>query len=470
MDTSRTLCLLLVTLAGCDGPTVSNVPERYEFESRFVPGTSSVNHGGQTARHVLIEDLGSYIESLTEQIDSGTFAPSAEGEVTENLEYFFSAPAADRSEDRFRLTTDPLPLQSTYGELSGSAILVEKVAGNDTATDHRDWSTEFEGWSDASIAAHGGGIDSPTSLLRAFFETVEANALDRANGVSRTSPAGEELPVHVTASGLDLGELVPKLLLGALAFSQATDDYLDDDVEGKGLLADNVADEGGYTELEHAWDEGFGYFGASAGFSGDPEAYVRADDADADGRIDLFTEYSFAPANYVIARDRDSAEGARTTYAADVWLALRTGRAIITQAEGPLDASDLAALREQRDIVVAGFEAGLAATLVHYLNEVLALTAGTGALDHETFLELAHVWSEMKGFALAFQFNPRSALSREDFVELNTLLRDAPVLGELGSAEVEEYRADLREARALLGSAFSFDAANLGDDDGMNGW
>ena len=35
----------------------------------------------------------------------------------------------------------------------------------------RDWSTAFTGWSDAAIAAHGGGVSTPTELVRAIFET-----------------------------------------------------------------------------------------------------------------------------------------------------------------------------------------------------------------------------------------------------------------------------------------------------------
>ena len=55
---------------------------------------------------------------------------------------------------------------------------------------------------------------------------------------------------------------------GAVGFSQGADDYLDDDTEGKGLLADHTAaDEGKpYTALEHAWDEGFGYFGGARNY------------------------------------------------------------------------------------------------------------------------------------------------------------------------------------------------------------
>ena len=40
------------------------VPARYAFESRFAPGESSVDHAGQTARQVLMADLGAFVGGL----------------------------------------------------------------------------------------------------------------------------------------------------------------------------------------------------------------------------------------------------------------------------------------------------------------------------------------------------------------------------------------------------------------------
>ena len=46
-------------------------------------------------------------------------------------------------------------------------------------------------------------------------------------------------------------------------FSQGADDYLDDDVQ-EGLLASHIpAEDKAYSGVEHAWDEGFGFFGGA---------------------------------------------------------------------------------------------------------------------------------------------------------------------------------------------------------------
>ncbi|RLB55988.1 MAG: hypothetical protein DRJ42_04685, partial [Deltaproteobacteria bacterium] len=240
---ARTLSLgllgLALVLGGCTEEVApSVVPEAYDYESRFEAGIDSVSHSGQTARQVLILDLTKHVGGITEEIDTGTFAPT-EGDVVARLEYFFSLDGSDRASDPILLSVEPAALQTTYGDISG-ANLIAKLAGNDTATDHRDWATEFAGWNDPAIAANGGGIGNPTDFVRAMFGTIEANAIARAIGTDRLSPAGEALPVHVTESGVDLQQLLAKFLLGGVTFSQAADDYTDDDVMGKGLLSDNT--------------------------------------------------------------------------------------------------------------------------------------------------------------------------------------------------------------------------------------
>ncbi len=487
----RFVCVgLLVASFGCDGgsgvdggvgdggasdagPLV--VPSAYTYESRFVPGASSVNYGGQTARHVIIEDLASYVGSLTDAVDTGSLDP-AETVVVSNLEYFFSLDASDRVDDPIRLMTDPPADQTTYGELSGSAVLLAKVAGNDTVTDYRDWSTEFVGWSDPSIAMSGGGVGSPTELVRAIFETLEANAIARGAGASRMSPVASPmpLPVHVTESGIDLQRLLAEFLVGAIGYSQAADDYMDDDVEGKGLLSENAVPQDGrpYTTLERAWDEAFGYLGASR-FYGDRSAEELATgpryvDSDMSGGIDLQSEYSFGVS--VNAAERDQGATAPTDFMGTVWTAFVTGRAII--AQGPIDEERLNALRVQRDAAMGAWEAVIAATAVHYINVVLQIMEDfdTPAYDHARFLAHAEAWSALKGFALRFQFSPRSTLSSADFAMLHTLIADAPVLPAAGSTDADAYRTALRDARALLGTAYGFEPANLGDDVGAGGW
>ena len=84
----------------------------------------------------------------------------------------------------------------------------------------------FSGWKDAN--------DQGTSALKCGFNGSMMLRSPRQYGSRDITLGGIEsvLPVHITAEGLDLQQLTQKFLLGAVNFSQGTDDYLDDDIDG----------------------------------------------------------------------------------------------------------------------------------------------------------------------------------------------------------------------------------------------
>ncbi|MFW5926116.1 MAG: DUF4856 domain-containing protein, partial [Myxococcota bacterium] len=463
---------LVTGLVGCgdeggsSGPV--EVPATYAFESQLEPGESSVSYPGQVMRQVLIADLADRINDMDSDIPA-SFTPTMDGDVVTELDAFFRFNSGTSGNQTPRLTTDPEALQETYDDISTDKDLVGKLAGNDSGdTDHKDWSNEFGGWSDESIADHGGSIGSPEGLVVAFFETFEELAIAQVGG-PRLDDEGDPIPVYVADDGRDLKQLIQKFLLGAVTFSQAADDYLDDDVDGKGLLTDNVEPYKGtepYTALEHQWDEGFGYFGAAADYGDyrdaeiagkdDTHPDVRSDyaggshDTDGDGRIDLESEYNFG--NSVNAGKRDLGANVDPDFTGQAFQAFLTGRAIINAAVGrPLTDEEMADLKEQRDLAVEAWEKAIVATIVHYINDTIVETGHIGTPEDYDFATHAKVWSEMKGFALGLQFNPRSPLSDEDFTTLHTLIGDAPVLEEAGAAD---YRDDLLAARDLLQQAY----------------
>ncbi|MFT4704788.1 MAG: hypothetical protein ACI81R_002496 [Bradymonadia bacterium] len=462
--------------ASTDGGTPVN-PTTYAFAGRD-GSDSSVSYSGQTARHVLIAALKAEFLLIDERIDAGSFAP-AEGDVVAALDFYFQFDGTIGGLDDHPISTDPAASQTTFDDISTDKNLIGKFAGNDTATDYRDFSTEFAGWSDASIAANGGGISSPTELVTAFFNTVEENAIARADAADRTAFDGTALPSFVTESGLNLRQLSQKLLTVGLTFHQGVDDYLDDDVDGKGLLASNIAEEGSaYTPLEHAWDEAFGYFGAARDYANYTDDEIAgkgvvgedrddwadgAYDTNQDGAIDLTSEWNTALA--VNAAKRDSA--GFTDFTGDAYSAFLAGRTLIANIEGELSADQLDTLRAHRDDLATAWEGALAATVIHYINDVLeVMTSTSGEYD---FLGHAKAWSELKGFALGFQFNPRSPML-SDFGAFHTLIGDAPVLSNAGDEANAAYVSALRDARTLLADAFDFPVEALGDDNGLGGW
>ena len=61
-------------------------------------------------------------------------------------------------------------------------------------------------------------------------------------------------------------------------------------------------------------------------------------------------------------------------------------------------------LKAHRDAALSAWEKAIAATVVHYINDVI----GDMEAEDYSFYDHAKHWSEMKGFALSFQFNRRS--------------------------------------------------------------
>lgn len=438
--------------------------EGYAFTSRF-DGESSVSYSGQVMRHLLIEDMKTWIGGLTGRVDGGWFP--VDGEVEGELMFYYAFDSATSGSVPHAKVTDPTAKQATYDEVSTDKDLVGKVAGNDEVGQHVDWSTGLVGWG-------AQGSHSPDGLARAWMAQIEDNAIARSNGDIPLDPTGAPIAaVYLTPQGQDLQQLLQKFLTGAIAFSQGADDYLDDDLEGKGLNSDHSGPEGeeNYTALEHAWDEGFGYFGAARDY-GDWDDSLTAgaavrDTWEADGAIDLLTEVSWG--HSVNAGKRDDGALVATDLSGDAWTHFVEGRRLLAETSGPLDEAQRAALLAHRDGALTAWEGAIAATIVHYINDVLRDMGAFGSESY-SFGDHAKHWSELKGFALSLQFNPRSPLSDADFATLHALLGDAPVLPDADPEAIAAYREALLEARALIGAAYGFDAGNLGDADGTNGW
>lgn len=481
--------LLATGLAAC-GDDGAGAPARtaYRFDSRFEPGQSSVDHAGQTTRQILLIDLIGEMERLSEGLLAGSL-PAEQvdepGEVLARLNAFFREGSTALGSRALPALVDPgdTTCQATYADL-GDANLIAKVAGEDDVTDFRDWDGDDEGTSGPAfrgtldgaglVLPAGGSLETPVGLVDALFETFEAQV--RACALSPAACAvdgdGAALPLYVTPEGVDLRELAEKTLIGAIHFSQATDDYLDDDTDGKGLLADHTQprSEGAPdTALEHAWDEAFGYFGAAADFAdyadeeiggaGGREDYARGyHDSDGDGCLDVFTELNFASARYAARLDASSATG--TDFTGDAFAGFLEGRSRLSDtAGGGLGQQDLAALRSARERAEAAWERALAAATVHYLNEVLADLDACGSADYTLESHAGH-WAELKGFALAFQFSPRSPFTAgsADFDALHAELGAAPVLCD---GDVASHEAALSSARDRLRTAYGFAAADV---------
>jgi len=464
--------------------TETETAQAYAFDSAFGDG-SSVSYSGQIARHVLIHDMTDWIATLTADIPTN-YAPVA-GDVTADLMFYFDYTAAVGANIAHDVTTDvpdAMVMQVTYGGKydgvsSGDKPLRAKLAGNDPAGQYADWNgvdgpSAFVGWGDSGL--------TPTQLVETWIGMLDDQAVDWVGGDYPLGPDGTPVPyVYITPQGHDLEQLLQKFLLGSIAFSQGADDYLDDDTAGKGLMSSHEAPTAGlYTDLEHQWDEGFGYFGAARTYGSWTDDQIKALDADVDGdgKIDLNSEYCWGHSVNAAKRDFDAI--VETDFTADAWDGFIHGRTLLSETAGTaLTDTQMTELQGYRDHALEAWEKAIAATVVHYINDTLMdydNMMGTSGKPY-SFEDHAKHWSELKGFALSLQFNRRSPMIDDDtpyvneFAMLHELLGTAPVLETADDATINAYTDGLLQARSMMGEIYNFDEENLGDETkGTYGW
>lgn len=469
---------LTLTVDDLDAENGVNV---YEFNTKLAGFSgSSVSYSGQTARHALSAEIKHYMGLMTvEYIETNGIMAA---DVRAKLNALWSDYAAVVDSPISHLGDDLSGYkQNTFFDISESdKKLSGKIAGNDPSKMYKVWDDgqSFKGWSDFGTQAA-----TPEGLVLHYFdlfvtqiEKVNAGeALVDVNGVAISK-------AYITAEGLDLVQLVQKHTLGALMFSQGTDDYL-----GEGLASDNkVADKGTkpYTALEHQFDEGFGYFGAARNYleysdseiakKDGRENFQGKNDINGDGVIDLTSEFVWG--NSSNAAKRDLGAEVATDLTAEAMTHFIAGRKMISDNVGKnvdeFSADDKTKFENHVFQAALAWEKAIAATVVHYINDVIADIENLedGEYTSAEFATYAKHWGEMKGFALNFQFSPfspfadhalnpkKDTVGPTQFVEMHDLFGDMPVLA--GADAFVEYKAKLIAARDILDNAYDFADAN----------
>lgn len=175
------------------------------------------------------------------------------------------------------------------------------------------------------------------SIVEGYFtslQNISASTATGENGVAGriASDDGESYRLF-DANGWEYEEVIEKTLMGAVFYYQATSVYLGTekmDVDNEEVV------EGEGTEMQHHWDEAFGYFGADTDFPEELEG------------LKYWAKY---------CNGRDAVLGTNES----LGHALRKGRAAINV--GRLDVRDEAIeeVREAWELVCAG-------TAIHYVN------------------------------------------------------------------------------------------------------
>lgn len=197
------------------------VPTTYEFERN---GVSTVSFGGQITRQAMLRELSSTLKAG----------------VDNTLSY-------DLLEDMYENTNAPFsdPALNTSGK-----ALASKTSA-----------------SPAHVFDQGTTINWFKALLQEAATTSASGdvAADGTAGIIQNQDGSKRYLVN--AQGLEYVQVFEKGLMGAVFMDQMVNNYL----TGLKLNVDNDPANGTpYTDMEHHWDEAYGYFSIQQDFSTDP--------------------------------------------------------------------------------------------------------------------------------------------------------------------------------------------------------
>ena len=280
-------------------------------------------------------------------------------------------------------------------------------------------------------------------------------------------------------TGYNYPQLISKFMMGAVFYSQAVDNYLDEKMGADNKPNNKPYKKGAhYTGKEHSWDEAFGYFGAPAHAMAlnAKQAYgiakrkdIKVADANGDGVVDLKTEMTFAHAYYAADSDK-----AGTKYMHTIVDAFIKGRQLIRDADGAaLTDEQRAKLMSYVKVIKTNWERVIAEAAFKYAGscykdlEKLRTIVESNGNASKAFAAYGKHWGELKGFLMALETSGRSL--GEAGVRMNRLVGYGPVLlggGQVtgidsdgnfligGNRSMGEYQVHMVKLQKLLGDTF----------------
>ena len=284
-------------------------------------------------------------------------------------------------------------------------------------------------------------------------------------------------------TGYNYPQLISKFMMGAVFYSQAVDNYLDEKMGADNKPNNKPYKKGAhYTGKEHSWDEAFGYFGAPAHAMAlnAKQAYgiakrkdIKVADANGDGVVDLKTEMTFAHAYYAADSDK-----AGTKYMHTIVDAFIKGRQLIRDADGAaLTDQQSAKLMSYVKVIKTNWERVIAEAAFKYagscykdLEKLRTIVESNGDAS-KAFAAYGKHWGELKGFLMALETSGRSL--GEAGVRMNRLVGYGPVLlggGQVtgidsdgnfligGNRSMGEYQVHMVKLQKLLGDTFKLKA------------
>lgn len=337
--------LMIITISSCDkdnnnDPIIPNIdaPETYSFQRN---GESTVSYSGQTTR--------------LEQADELYAALNSAESTAAGLDLMFNG--SDGSSAGFANEL-----------LNGTS----KIIGSKTAS--------------STLAGSATTKERFNQYIADFASNVAPNwNMDAAPGMpgSITSPDGGST-YQINAVGQELDQLFFKGLIGAFTLDQIVNNYIHPNQLDSGTRIDDndngvLSDGKPYTDMEHKWDEGFGYLYGQEGDLDDVGATVGSAPA---GSGNLLMKY-FKKVN--------QEGGYEPGIGQIVYDAFIMGRTAIVNRDYDLREA-------QADIIQVELSKVIGYYAIHYLNDYLA------KVEEGNIAKAHHSLSEAYGFILSLQF------------------------------------------------------------------
>ena len=303
----------------CEYGNNYNIPDTYVFSDS--DGNNTVSYSGQTARMDMLSEMTSYLKTA-----------------------------------------------NTSG---GSNQL-------DAATLLAMYDNSYTGWSDANLVDNGKQLKSKTALgdagIQAQFETWMTEA-------AAATPPTEDGYYLQAESGHEWTQLIEKGLMSACFASQMTANYLANVITDDNTNAVDPDAGKYYTEMEHHWDEAYGYF-------------TDAVDYPTNGTNRFWGKYANNTLNTILGT------------ADAMSLAFRTGRAAISAGHLEDVPAQIAILQAEARKMVAGMA-------IHYLNSTKQKVA-----DGESQNKVNHYLSEAWAFIYGIQFCENPDMTTTEVTDL----------------------------------------------------
>ena len=339
---------LTVAFTGCkdkDDPEY-DIPTTYTFEN--------VSYSGQTERLNMLEEMTAYMKT------ANTSGVALDAQVLKDMYANENSPFS----------------------FSSSKQLKSKTFELDQAM--------FEGWMDDIAAASQSTVAGGPGVAG----VVESNSGNKQ--------------YLLNENGVEYTQFIEKGLMGAVFYYQAAAVYLSDDRIGP-TVDNTVVEPGEGTDMEHHWDEAFGYLGVPTDFP------TNTDDARFHGKY---------------CNSRDALLGTN----AMLMDAFILGRAAIT-------GKDMETKEAQVPIIRDTWEKVIAATVVHYLNG--------SKNDFADDALRCHQMSEAYAFCWSLKYNPTRKISDTQWNE---------ALGLIGTDYYNITVTDIDAARDLLSTVYGLDS------------